>query len=84
MLFVPFWWVGSTPDEGIANMMEKKFHDMDTNISFTCLVNSKALSMHEKLFIHKPKQEVLPLSKGTEASSSASKRKRLSKGDPVQ
>ena len=62
VLFVAYWWVGTTHNKDDANMVEKAAKDKDSNVSYTTLVNNRQLAPHEVLLSYKPKTKVVPLS----------------------
>jgi hypothetical protein len=64
---VPFWWVATTAVETEANMIEKTF--TEEMCTFTCLVNSRQLSLGETLFVHKKKADKTPLMSASSQSA---------------
>lgn len=57
VVFVPFWWVSTTSVAGDANLTPKKHVVKDAGVTFTVLVNNKAIKAHERLLIFKEKKD---------------------------
>ena len=64
---VPFWWVATTAVETEANMIEKTF--TEEMCTFTSLVNSRQLSLGEKLFVYKKRADKTPLMSASSQSA---------------
>ena len=52
-IYVPFWWVEGIPDESIVNM--KLVGTKADDITIPVLQNTRAIKLHERLYVYKPK-----------------------------
>jgi hypothetical protein len=66
MSFVPYWWVSTTDDEKVANIVPKRVICKDDDVSFFVYTNSKQLKPHDVLCVLEkhmtpPEQAQIPM-----------------------
>ena len=76
MLVVPCFWAGCTANAEEANVGLQKHRITAGSVSFPTLVNTRALQLHEKLLVHKPKKAASSSAAAGEAKPAAKKSRR--------
>ena len=66
MSFAPYWWVSTTDDEKVANIVPKRVICKDDDVSFFVYTNSKQLKPHDVLCVLEkhmtpPEQAQIPM-----------------------